>query len=295
MLEYQLIINPTAGKGRAAKLITRLEGLLRQKGIKYALAVTKSAGHATELAAKAAGEGWPAIAVVGGDGTINEVVNGIAGTATSLAVIPAGTGNDLARSLHLPTTLDASVDILRQPRQIEIDLGVDQAGYFTCIDGIGFPADVMFNVNLSKGVFSGAPAIVWGIFKTMKELKETPVTLELDGTVVHEKVQGVFIMNTVYAGGGLKFSPGADYQDKKLDVLVMRDLSRPEVLALLPQVYRGTHLSHPKVDFYRVSEVNLLCEKPVRKVLDGNVSETTQISAKIASQPLSVLVGGPVK
>jgi len=148
----------------------------------------------------------------------------------------------------------------------------------------------MYNVNLSKGIFSGPPAIVWGIIKTLKDLGETPVTLELDGKVKTEKAQGVFILNTVYAGGGLKLSPEADYRDGLLDVLVMRDMSRLEVMNVLPKVYTGDHLGHQKVDFYRVREVKVYSEPAVRKLFDGNIIGTTPVRAKIFAKPLKVIV-----
>lgn len=289
-MEYKIIVNPTAGKGKAVKQLPVLRELLKNAGIQYDLELTRQRGHGTELARRAVTQGWPAVVAVGGDGTINEVVNGLAGSDTPLAVIPTGTGNDLARSLKLPRSLVEAVRTLANPRIKPIDMGEDQGVYFTCIAGIGFPADVMYNVNLRKGIFSGPPAIVWGIIKTFKELGEIPLTLEVDGKVMTRNVQGVFILNTVYAGGGLQFSPEANYSDGLLDVLVMRDMSVWEVMSLLPRVYRGTHLSHPKVDFYRASQADVYCEQPVRKMFDGNIVGMTPIKARVFSQALKVIV-----
>jgi diacylglycerol kinase (ATP) len=289
-LRYKIIVNPAAGKGKALKQVSLLKELLAQSRVEYELVMTKGPGHATELASQAVQDGWSAITAVGGDGTINEVIQGLVGSSTPLAVIPMGTGNDLARSLSLPKTLAGSVALMLNPRILEMDLGQDQENFFACIAGIGFPADVMHNVNLSKGIFSGSVAFIWGILKTLKELAPISVTLELDGDIKQANAQGVFILNTVYSGGGLKFSPKADICDGKLDVLVMRDMSLIEVLTVLPRVYLGTHLSHPKVDFYRVKEVKVQTENPMRKMFDGNVTGQTPMSVVVCAHKLRILV-----
>ncbi len=288
-MNYKIIVNPIAGRGKAGKQIALLRDLLAQAKLEFDLVTTVRPGHAADLARAAVQAGWPAIAVMGGDGTVNEVIEGMMGSSIPLAVIPSGTGNDLARSLHLPMTLAGSVQLMVKPRVLSMDIGQDGQHCFACIAGIGFPTDVMYNVNLSKGIFSGPVAITWGIIKTLKELAAIPVKLTLDGVVKYADAQGVFILNTVYAGGGIKFSPQADICDGRLDVIVMRDMSLTEVLAVLPRAYRGTHLSHPKVDFYRVQEVLVETEEPVRKMFDGNVVGQTPITAKIADYRLKVL------
>jgi len=289
-VEYKVIVNPAAGKGKAGKQIAYVKELLGAAGIAYELELTKRAGHAAELAAKAVQEGWPAVVAMGGDGTINEVVTGLAGFDTPLGVIPLGTGNDYARSLQLPRTLPEAIKVLAQPEVTLMDMGEDQGNYFLCIAGIGFPADVMYNVNEEKSIFGGPPAIVWGIIKTLRDLRDMPLTLELDGRVLSVNAQGVFILNTVYAGGGFRFSPEASYSDGMLDVLLMRDMSRMEVLGLLPRVYAGTHLTHAKVDFFRVRQVNIFPESPVRKMVDGNIVGTTPIKARVYPKKLRVLI-----
>lgn len=289
-MDCKIIVNPSAGKGKAGRELPRLKGLLDALGINYSLELTKCAGHATELARLGVQEGWPVIAAVGGDGTINEVINGVAPSRIPLAVIPAGTGNDLVRSLKLPKSWSEAVLAITSSKELKIDLGEDQGCYFASLAGMGFPADVMNNVNLSKGIFSGSMAFVWGILRTLRKLSAIPVRLDLDGEIKTQKVQGIFILNTAYAGGGLKFSPQADYNDGKLDVVVMRDLSVSEIMWLLPKVYRGTHLSHPKVDFYRVRDVKVETTEPLHKLFDGNVHGSTPIKATVHRGALRVKI-----
>ncbi|MDW7658212.1 MAG: diacylglycerol kinase family lipid kinase [Bacillota bacterium] len=292
-LKYKFILNPTAGKGKgqtAAALI--MEQLSAQK-YEFEIVQTTEAGHGIDLAKQAVRDGWPAIIAVGGDGTMGEVMNGImtvGGHDCHFGFIPAGTGNDFARSLQIPLDMNEAIKTLLTAKTKRIDIGKEREGYFAIITGLGFPADVMAKANAYRGVLKGPAVITWSVLKTIHELRAEAIELILDGQKQEMPAKAVFVLNMPFTGGGLQIVPTARPDDGLLDICVIKNMSKADLFLTLPKAYKGKHVGHPDIAFFRCRQVTINTEHPRRKLFDGNVFGNAPLSAEILPEALSVLV-----
>ncbi len=284
-----IIVNPVAGGGRAGKLIPELHKRLKHYGIPYELVKTDAPDHATHLAEEAGNNNFDAVCAVGGDGTVNEVINGLGPEGPVFGVIPLGTGNDLARSLGISLQPLESVSLLAGGRIRRIDLGKEKDRLFSIIAGVGFPAEVMHRTNNYKGLLRGSMAIAYNVVKTVSLLQPIPLELDLDGEKLIRQASGVFILNTRFTGGGLMVAPDADPQDGLLDVVIMNNLSRGGLLGLLPRVYSGGHRNHPQVEFHRASKINLTTVADYPKMFDGSIYGSTPLQVGVIHQKFRVI------
>ncbi len=287
----RVIANPIAGRGRLKRELPRLERLLETRVGDCELLLTEGPGHAEKLAREAAARGLERVAVAGGDGTVGEVLNGLAGTSTALGIIPAGTGNDLARNLGIPGPLEEAVACLANPRRRRIDLGQEGDRHFGVIVGVGFAADVMRRTNLRRGPAKGSSAIFLSILQTVAELRPVPVRLFLDDREpIETAITALFVMNTRTTGGGLMLCPEAVPDDGLLDICLMGDIGRLDFLATLPKAYSGKHVGHPKVGLFRARSVRLEASRPLVKMFDGDLFGDAPLNARIHPAALDVLV-----
>lgn len=292
-MAFKFIVNPTAGRGRTGKLVDDLHRVLKDRGIEYDLVLTRQAGHGQELAEKASSEGWPVVVAVGGDGTMNEVLNGImvGNRATALGVMPTGTGNDLARTLGIPLDFAGAVDRLLAGQSRTIDVGRDNDGFFSIVCGLGFAADVMHHVNTHHAPWLRGPlAIAAGVISVVNTLHPTRFRVEIDGKSWDSDLVAVFVLNTRFTGGGMMVSPQAAPDDGLLDVVLIRKISRLALLGLLPKVYSGKHLGHPCVEIYHARRVSFTPDPDVRmiKMFDGNIQGMAPLTAELLPSVLTV-------
>lgn len=286
----QIIVNPRAGRGRSLRVLDTAQQALAQTSWRWDVVVTKAPGHATELAGEAAREGVPLVVAIGGDGTVNEVVQGIVGTDTSLAIIPGGTGNDHARSLQIPLAPAKATALLWQGKTIHMDIGKERDRHFGCLVSIGFPVDVIDHTNKKPRFLGGSLAILNSVWQTLRELRFHEVTLILDNRRFSALTCGVFVLNTPSVGGGLRFSPTANVTDGLLDVVVIGEITPMELLFNLPKVYVGKHLNHRAFSLYRCQSARIETAQPLPKMFDGEVIGHTPVEAFLQPRALRVVV-----
>lgn len=268
-----IIANPASANGATGLRWSGIEAHLRTEGLKFGVQFTEAPGHATELAKQAAEAGVGTLVCAGGDGTLNEVVNGLMAVdeprRPALAIIPCGTGTDFARGLNLPRELDGVAAMLKAGRTQSIDVGAvsfARAGqalsrHFINIAGLGFDGEVSDVVN-RQGKRGGSAAYFFTVFKVLAgyQNKRARVTLmEPEGSerVLDGEFNLIAVCNGRYFGGGMLVSPHSDPFDGLFHVIVIKAMGRGEFAMNFPKVYRGTHLSHPKVSEYRASEVRI--------------------------------------
>lgn len=246
---------------------------MRAEGIRFDAQFTAAPGHAVDLAREVARRGYARVICAGGDGTLNEVVNGLMQIETehrpALGLIPSGTGTDFARGLGWPRTLDGVVEAIRSGVERRIDVGMasfyraSQAltRYFINVAGAGFDGEVSDVVN-REGKRGGSLAYFLTVFRVLTgyEHKHARVTLTApDGStrVLEGRYNLIAVGNGRYFGGGMRISPNADVCDGCFEAIVIEAMSRAEFALNFPKVYRGAHLSHPKVREYRVAAVRI--------------------------------------
>jgi diacylglycerol kinase (ATP) len=292
-----IIVNPTAGSGRAAKLVPWIRERLAQRP-DADLHVTVRPGEAQELAARAAEAGCDRLVAVGGDGTIQEVVNGVLdGTSRpSLGIVPVGSGNDLARSLGLPTDPAEAwtVAIGRVTRTIDAALATNgdrRQRWFASAGGIGFDAQVAAAMSSRRGWQSGRAGYLLTTLAELLRFDNRRLRLVLDGEPLDCRALLVAIANGPYYGGGMRIAPDAQPDDGWLDLCVVGDVSRLTAIRELPNLYRGTHVRHPAVSLHRARLVEIEGEGATHAHLDGEPFGSIPLRVEVRPGSLEVAAG----
>jgi diacylglycerol kinase (ATP) len=267
-----LLVNPTAGKGRAAHVVAAVTERMRQGGANVAILVGTDVAHAQALARQAITDGVDAVVALGGDGMVHLALNVVAGTQTPLGIVPAGTGNDLANTLRLPTkdpVAAAAVVIDRLngggPRPMDA-VRVDAASlaaagkpspvWFGCVLGAGFDSRVNDRANRMSWP-KGRQRYNLAILAELRVFQPLPFVLALDGERWETEAMLVAVGNAKSYGAGMKVTPDAEVDDGLVDVMVLGPLSKPGFLRAFPQVFKGSHVTHPAVTVRRAKVVSL--------------------------------------
>ena len=252
-----LLTNPTAGKGRGAKARAAVRERLAASGAEVQDLQGRDGDEALELARQAVDGGVEALVVIGGDGMVHLGVNAVAGSRTTLGIIPAGTGNDVARYFGIPRKDPvAAADVVVAGRTRQSDVAHSAGKYFTTVLSAGFDAIVNERANemtWPKGQMRYNLA-------TVAELRTfTPLqyTLDLDGATRRIEAMLVAVGNGPSFGGGLRITEGASLDDGLLDVVIIKPMGRFELVKTYPKLFKGTHTTHPQYERHRVRKVTV--------------------------------------
>lgn len=279
----RLIVNPAAGAGKTARKWPQINYVLKSTGLRFEHDLTEAPGHAIELAKAAAKKGYQLVVSVGGDGTINEIVNGLyeAGNIKDvmLGIIGTGTGSDYIRTIGIPRNYIDACRCFNNPQKFVVDLGVVEYTHngrmlkrlFVNFAGLGFDAEVVKATAQRFKALGCMPSYLMGLLTTFLFYTNKEVSLKLDGEEDIGKVCAVMMSHGKYGGGGMLVAPQADPTDGLLDVLIIGDLSKPDLLWSLPRVYKGTHLTHPRVITKRVKEVDIQSKHRMLLQADGEL------------------------
>lgn len=290
-----LISNPKTGRygSRRARPIDELSDYLATRGLEVRVEMTTAPGDATRIAQRAANNGTADVIVAGGDGTINEAVQGMAGTHARLAIIPRGTGNVLARELRLPLDPEQAADVVVRGNSREVHYGVaidertDTRRYFLLMAGIGLDASVVTNVQPSLKKRFGKAAFWLSGLSHLANWSPRAFTVEIDG----EKYSATFasIGNAASYGGALAITPGARIDKPEFEVCIIQTTSRLRYLRLLSGAIRGG-LDEKKegVRFLKATTVRAFGDAPVQ--VDGEVIGKLPMRFEIAPYLLEVIV-----
>lgn len=267
------VVNPAAGRGPGARLRVRARRELARllPGIEFV--ETGRPGHATELAQGVSGG---LLVAVGGDGTVREVAAGLAGRADApeLALVPVGSGNDLARNLGIPqeTAAACRVAVEGRPRAIDAARVISEGRetLFVNAAGFGFDARVIQEARRLRHL-RGLPLYVGAVMLAVRSFGCPRVRLAVDGETREESVLLVAAANGRCYGGGMKVAPGAEPDDGRLEVCVIRACGRARIMSCLPRLVRGTHGGMPEVSFLSGATVELEFAAPVPVQLDGDL------------------------
>ena len=285
------IVNPAAGHNTAARAWSQVRQLHNWDCIQ-----TERPGHARDLAASAVGV-YDRVVAVGGDGTASEVANGLAHSQTSMAIIPSGTGNDFAVNLSIPADPVAAANLAATGRACPIDLGEVQrstgTSYFTNIAGFGFDAEVAARVNRLPKLGGRTLPYIAGVLQTLFQFRTPGMRLTLDTTVIDEPIFLAAVANCASYGGGMRIAPAARPDDGLFDVCVVKDLSRVEVLRLLPSLYTGEHVRHRAVEIIRCASVSADASARVLCQADGELAG--ELPVRFAIRPAALQCVRPMR
>ena len=265
---YLLLVNPSAGGGRASKLLPQVEARIRARGLSHRTVATESVEHGRREALAAVDSG-EVVAVMSGDGLIGQVGGALADTDGTLAIIPGGRGNDLARVLGIPTDVAAAVDLLVDGAPRQIDVGEVNGSRFLGIASCGFDSDANRIANDAK-LIKGNLVYAYAAIRALIAWKPARFELRLDGTPREFTGFSVAAANSKAYGGGMFVAPDAELGDGLLDVVTVADVSKLRALRGMPKVFKGTHVDDEYVRVERAAELSVDADRPFAVYADGD-------------------------
>ena len=268
-MNYYFIVNPASGRGKGLGIGRELEERLQYLDLDFRLVYTKAPGHAIELARKAV-ESFECIVAVGGDGTLNEVVNGLGESGAYLGLLPVGSGNDFARAVSLETKLDRALHTLLRGEVRRIDLGKANGRYFHNGLGIGFDAHVVHN-SLRVKRLRGNAIYLYSVLRTLFKYRPIPLRIEYNNQTHTSDYFMVTVGNGTSLGGGFRLTPDARLDDGLFDVCLINNMPMPSVLRNLIKVYSGKHKEDPRVKIVRSEGLKIRSEEPFAVHVDGEL------------------------
>ena len=278
-----IILNPWAGRGTAGQRRGELEAALAQAGVPFDLVTTHARGGATELAWQAIERGYDPIVAVGGDGTINEVVNGIKGAEASLGrrarlgIIPLGTGSDFVKTLDGVAANDVAGGVRRiaAGAPCTVDLGRVQVAdgdtrYFINAVGMGLDAQVAAE-SLKLTRLKGMAVYLVAIIRALANYRAHPMTVEYDGRRLHRRLLFASIANGRCQGAGFWLTPSALVDDGLLDLCLVDNMRLDQIIRYIPRLMEGTHTNLKQVTMGRARSIRVISSAPVPVATDGEV------------------------
>jgi len=305
--DVMVICNPASRGGRTGRGWPEVAAGLRAGGLDFDFAMTTCAGEATELARAAVAEGRPLVVAAGGDGTVNEVANGLLGAeapdraSPRLGVLPTGTGGDFRRTFGLPSEAREAAGVLKAGRSRRIDAGrvscvAPDGGrcvrYFVNIASAGIGAEVMAHVSRGRRVVNGEITIQLASVAALLRWRNKPVVVLIDGSRHQLVAQQVVVANCQYFGGGMRVAPRALPDDGLLDVVIVGDVSLTENARRMRKFRDGTYLdeNNPKVTFARARRVEVSSAQVVRVEADGELPGAVPATFEVLPGALELVV-----
>jgi YegS/Rv2252/BmrU family lipid kinase len=300
----KFIVNPASANGSTGKLWSTLEQALRSQLGEVDASFTTAANHATDLARRALDDGFEMVVAVGGDGTVNEVVNGFFDSGAPvnpdavLGVISRGTGSDFIKTMNLPREIEDAARALKGRATKRCDAGrftsrgpnrEEIERYFINIADFGVGGEAVERVNNTSKAFGGFLSFLYGTLKTLWVYKGKYVKIKIDGdTEIEKTINSVVIANGQYFGGGMWIAPEAKADDGLFDIVILDDLSFIESLLNIPRLYKGTHINNPKVSCFRGT--TLVAESDEDVLIDVEGEHGGMLPAKFEIIPSSIHV-----
>lgn len=291
-----IILNPAAGQDEPTRLCRRVGGAFAARGVAFDLAQTEHPGHATQLARRAARLGYRAVCVVGGDGTLAEAATGLARSAPPLAIIPRGTGNQVARNLHIPNEFEAAVDVAVHGAPTPMDIGRINGRSFALVAGAGYDAAVMAAATRELKERWGFGAYVYAAVKEALSAAPTRFRIDAGGRELDVRAVTVLIANvgelfTTFLPFRLPLAPRPtrSWQDGLLDVVVLAPRNVTEFAAVLWRAARRQFGGDDRLIHFQAREVTIHADPPIAVQVDGDATGETPITAAAVEQGLTVL------
>lgn len=299
------LVNPASDNGRTGRTWPQLHHQAAAAGLDGEALFSERPGQLGDLAGRAAADGARLVVAVGGDGTVNEVANGLVamherGEATpELAVIPRGTGRDFVRTFGIPGGVADAVEVALRGRTHAIDAGrvgyrawdgTDAVAYFANVASAGMSGAVAQRANSSSKALGGKVSFLAATLAVFASWRPGAMEVEVDGERREGLLYDVIVANCRFLGGGMKMTPDADPTDGLFDVLLIGNITRTDLALTLPKVYRGTHLPHPKAELLRGRTVVVRAPASAPVELDGEQPGTTPVRFEVVPRSIRLRV-----
>jgi diacylglycerol kinase (ATP) len=295
------LVNPASANGGTGKRWPELAHRAAHLGLDGTTLFSERPGHLIELAEQAARAGAELVVSVGGDGTLNEVVNGLvrADTSAELATIPLGTGMDFVRTYGIPTRFDDAVLTALKGMTRTIDVGrvsyrewsgAASERYVANVGSVGMSAAVAQRANGMSKALGGKATFFYALTRVFFEWENTLVSVQLDDERREGRMHDVIVANGQWHGGAMRLAPEAQPDDGLFDVVLIGDVTKRDFVTTAPKLYKGTYLSHPKIELLRSRAVAVDAPERLPIELDGEQVGTTPVRFEIVPGALRVRV-----
>ncbi|MBP3522899.1 MAG: diacylglycerol kinase family lipid kinase [Clostridia bacterium] len=287
---FAIIVNPVSGGGKNAQIARQIEALLRQRGETYQLFETANEGDGDRQVRLALQSGCEDVVCIGGDGTLSEIVQELAGSRGVLYIVPSGTGNDFARALGLPRDPIKAFKAQLDGRRTVIDCGSINGRAFINVSGSGFDVEVLRKTEEFKQVYPGEKAYRKAVSAVLSSYRAFRSEISIDGGAFRPYSGTIVeIANGQYIGGGMKVAPGAQVQDGLFDVVLVDCVPRMLIPFLLPLFILGLHVHLPIARVVRAKDVVLRARGMVVNI-DGRLEEMDEAHFEIRPSALHIML-----
>ncbi len=289
MEKVHVIVNPYSAKGKTEYRWESIKSVIKHYFSEFKYVFTEKPNQATEITREVLSDGFNLIIGIGGDGTLNEITNGffsgkdkkVVNSEASLGIIPSGTGSDFIRFLRIPRDFKESVELIKNSKKKQIDVGKitypdsyqgPKQRYFINIADFGLGADVVKKLSDIPDSKKGPLSYYSGLLSTIKSFKSKNIELILDDK---KRISGKFLIGAIanggIFGGGMKIAPNAEINDGYFDLILIKDMKKLEIIRNTPHLYRGTIITHPKVEVHRVKKVEVSSNEDINLEFDGEM------------------------
>jgi diacylglycerol kinase (ATP) len=299
MPDTVFLVNPASDNGRTGRRWAELAHRAAHAGLDGETLFSERPGHLIELARSAVDRGARLVVAAGGDGTLNEVINGVAERDVDLATIPLGTGMDFGRAYGIPTRFDDAVRVARDgaPRTIDAGRvryrtwgGDDAVRWFGNVGTVGMSGAVAQRANGMSKALGGRLTFFYALTRVFLSWENTEVNVSLDGAERSGRMHDVIVANGPWHGGGMMLAPEAKPDDGLFDVVLFGDVSKLDFLTTAPKIYKGRHIGHPKVEVLRSAQVTVDAPERLPIEVEGEQIGTTPATFEVVPGALRVRV-----
>lgn len=297
----KVIVNPIAGRGSTGKKYSRIQELLNSTGLSIDQELAQGRGHAKEIAQRAASDGYELVVAVGGDGTLNEVANGLLSsgkTDISLGIVDTGTGSGFAHSLGIPHDYRQACLRLASPQRVDIDVGVIEyqdkgqvaSRFFIGAASLGYEGEVVEFVSSRYKPSRGVIPYLIAMLDTAATYRNKSVHLQLNEEHEDIRICNVIIANVGFLNRWMPVAAGADLNDGLFDVILVGDIGKWELVQIFLELYRGKRVTHPKVRVKRASKVAMDSSERVLVQAEGELLGEVPANFRVLPSALRLVV-----
>ena len=288
-MRLRVLFNPAAGRGRARNKITTALRRLRERGASIEFLQSKSPDHLVELAEGAARSGCDRVVVCGGDGTVNLALRRFPLTEVPMAIVPLGSGDDFAQHVGIPRDTIQAADNVLDGEERNVDVALANGLRYLGVAGLGFDSEVAATANTVRRL-RGSLVYLYAIMRVLPAFKPRPVRISMNGSSREDQIMFAVVGNTPRYGAGIHVVPSAVVDDGQLDLLVVGECTRWNLLTTLPRAYSGGHVKKKFVSTERSNEFRFDSDQPMAVFADGEHLTDTPVQFTLAPEPLRVIV-----
>ncbi len=290
MQHLKVIYNPTAGRGRARRHVREVEEYLRSRGARADCEPSTGPDDLVRIAAESSRAGYDRVVVCGGDGTLNLALRDFDLAKGTLALIPTGSGDDFARVMGIPRNIRGACDVVLDGRIREVDVALANNLRYLGVAGLGFDSEVAEYANRDVKFLRGSAVYLYAIFRVLPKFTPRPVRIQSETGTRDAQIMFAAIGNTRQYGGGIRITPDAIVDDGLLDLCIVHETTRGQLLKTLPKAYTGAHVKSSFVEMIRGREFRFESEQAMAVYADGEPLTRTPVSFGIAGERLRIVV-----